>query len=126
MAEGDLTETALQEQARFTIEEHALFSAVIGGKAVFQNKADRQAVAQIFRALEAETGAGRHARFHREAIGGILVRHVDIGMQILQAGIDEAVKLNVRSQSGTGKSAENGDSSQSLFHVDLLVFYKTG
>ena len=47
-------------------------------------------------------------------------------MQILQAGIDEAVKLNVRSQSGTGKSAENGDSSQSLFHVDLLVFYKTG
>ena len=126
MAEGDLTKTALQEQARFTIEEHALFSAVIGGKAVFQNEADRQTVAQIFRALEAETGTGRHARFHRERIGGIHIRGVGIKVSVEQARIDDTVKLNVRSQSGTGKSAENGDSSQSLFHVDLLVFYKTG
>ena len=42
--------------------------------------------------------------------------NVSVLIRIAQAHIDTAVKRNVRSDGGTGKSAENSKSSKSLLH----------
>ena len=117
LAEGDLTEAAFEEQARFTIEEHAAVVASVGVKAVFENEADRQAVAEVFRALQAEARTGSHAGLHLEGIRGVDVGHIGVDVGIQKARINDTVELNVSGQSRAGKRAESGDSSQSLFHV---------
>ena len=104
------TETTLQEEARFTIEQHVVVNTGVGFDAVFQNETNRQAVTEVFRALKAEAGAGTHARFHREgievAVDASLVG-VGITVKILQTRINDTVKLNI--------------SSESLFHFDLFL-----
>ena len=114
-AHGELTKTALKEETRFTIEHHALFSTVIRSETVFENEADRQAIAELFSALETPTGAGSLTRLHFKGIS-VFTKTVSVNVVVTNTRIDDTVKLNVSSESGTGKSAENCNSSQSLFH----------
>ena len=91
-------------------------STGIGLELVFENEANRQTVTEIFRTFDTEAGAGLHAGFHRELVFRIEAITINVSTQVLEARINETVELNISSKSRTGKSAENGDSSQSLFH----------
>ena len=97
--------------------------AVVRVELVFEDKADRQAVAEVFRALKAETRAGLLAGLHFEFVNSIITGggSVAIKMRITQTRINDTVKLNVSSESGTGESTENGNCSQSLFHDFYLL-----
>ena len=116
-AESNLTETTLQEEARFTIEQHVVVNTGVGLDAVFQNETNRQTVTEVFRALKTEAGAGGHTGFHREgieiAVGG---GGISVAVDILKTRVNDTVELNVSSESRAGESTENCNSSQSLFH----------
>ena len=94
-------------------------STSVGAELVFENKPNRQAVAQIFRALKTKAGTGLHTGFHRESVHSIGACNVGVAVQVLNTSIDDTVELNVSGESGTGKSAENCNSSQSLFHFQI-------
>lgn len=96
-------------------------STGIGTELVFKDEANRQAVAEIFRTLEAEAGAGLHAAFHGKLINGVMASEIGVSTQILDTRINDTVELNISSESRTGKSAENGNCSKSLFHFDLFL-----
>ena len=118
-AESERTEVTLNVQLSFTIKELAVGaeSARVTGEAVFENEAHLVAVAEVFRALQAEAGTGVLARFFRNLVGrdGTVIE-----VLIVEAEVDLTVEGNVSSHSRTGKRAENGDSSESLFHLRIL------
>jgi hypothetical protein len=120
LAEGQFTEAALNEERSFTIKERVVVSAGVSGEAIFQNEANREAVAEIFRAFEAEAGAGLHAGIHAKGVGSISGT-VQINVAVGQTFVNDTVELNISSESRTGKSAENGNCSKSLFHFDLFL-----
>ena len=105
----------MQEEAGFTIEHYAVGTGV-GIKTIFKDEANRQTVTQVFRALDAPTGAGAVTGIHREAVDILDSAVVHINVGIVQAKVNDTIELNVSSKSGTGESAENCNSSQSLFH----------
>ncbi len=80
--------------------------AVISSKAVFQNKTNLNAVAKIFRALQAETGAGILASLFFKGIHSISI--TNLGVLIVETKVNDAVKRNVSGSSATSKSAQNG------------------
>lgn len=55
--EGDLTEAALNEEARFTVEHDVVVNTRIGLDAVFEDEDNRQAIAEVFSTLDAPAGA---------------------------------------------------------------------
>ena len=116
--ESNFTETTLLEKAGFTVEHNfgLIFGTVVSVETVFENEADRQAVTEVFRTLDAPTGARLHAGIHREGVlvcdAGLV--HIDVG--VVQTQVNDTVELKVSSESGTGESTENCNSSQSLFH----------
>jgi hypothetical protein len=115
--EGDLTEAALNEEARFTVEHDVVVNTRIGLDAVFEDEDNRQAIAEVFSTLDAPAGAGGHTGFHREgieiAVGG---GGISVAVDILKTRVNDTVELNVSSESRAGESTENCNSSQSLFH----------
>ncbi len=115
-AHGELTKTTFDEEARFTIKQDIFtFTTSIGGEAIFKNKTNRQAIAKILGTFEAPTGTGSLTRLHFKGIS-VFTKTVSVNVVVTNTRIDDTVKLNVSSESGTGKSAENCNSSQSLFH----------
>ena len=104
--------------ARFTVEELAvrLEAAVVGIEAVFKNEAHLQAVAEVFRALEAEAGAGVVAARHFERINGVLVGLVAVNVGVTEAEVGTAVERHVGGKGGAGKGAEDCKSCKGLFH----------
>ena len=114
------------EEVRFTAEEAIALTerAVVDRKAVFEHEADANAVAEIFDALEAEAVAGLVAGSHGEGVSSGLGRIIRIGVNILDADVDDAVDGHVSGHGRTRKSAEDGECSKSLFH--FYVSWKKG
>ena len=85
-------------------------------------EAHRHAVAEVFRAADAEAGGGVRARFHAEGVdfGAGAADAVDgrTGFTVLieKARIDDTVHRDVGSHGSAGKSAENGESDKTLLH----------
>lgn len=108
----------------FTAEEAIALAelAVVSAKAVFENEANLHAVAEIFRALKTETGAGVLTRVLGELVSG--VRVADLLVLIVEAKVDNTVDGHVSGESRAGKSAENSHGSKSLLHFDILYWEK--
>ena len=119
-AEGERAEAALDVELAFAVKELAARAefAGVGGEAVFKHEARGEAVAEVLGPLEAEAGAGVHARIHFEAVLGVLTGDVGVGVLVRKAIVNEAVELNVGGHGSACKSAENGDGSESLLHGD--------
>ena len=118
-AETEFTVAAHHAENGFAVKELAVDveGAVIGVEAVFEHKAHLKAVAEVFRALEAEARARVVARGHFECVDGVLVRLVAVGVRVAQAEVNLTVKGDVGSESGAGEGAENSKSSKGLFHL---------
>ena len=95
--------------------------AVISSEAVFQNKTNLNAVAKIFRTLQAETGAGILASLFFKGIHSISI--TNLGVLIVKTKVNDAVKRNVSGSSATSKSAQDSQSSECLFHFQSLTQY---
>ena len=111
-------EVARDVEVRFTTEETTAVAelTVIFRETVFENEANLVAVAEVFRTLQAPTVAGRSTGLHVKGVDVVLGFHVLVG--IVQARIDHAVERHVSSHRRGGKSAENGSSNKSLFHLE--------
>ena len=96
-------------------------SAVVSLEAVFKVEANLVAVAEIFRALQAEAGAGVLTGTHAEAVGrGLAV----VDLRPVETEVNETIELNVGSESRAGKGTENGDGSERLLeHLHFLIFW---
>ena len=120
----DCTEPALDEERGFAVKQLAvrLEGARAGLEAVFKLEAHRHAVAEVFRAADAEAGGGVCARFHAEGVdfGAGAADAVDgrTGFTVLieKARIDDTVHRDLGSHGSAGKSAENGESDKTLLH----------
>ena len=120
----DRTEPALDEERGFAVKQLAvrLEGARAGLEAVFKLEAHRHAVAEVFRAADAEAGGGVCARFHAEGVdfGAGAADAVDgrTGFTVLieKARIDDTVHRDLGSHGSAGKSAENGESDKTLLH----------
>ena len=125
-AEGQRTVVGINRESSLAAEDAVLVvistvsgkRAVIGIKAAFELEADLQTVAEVFNALDAPTGAGINAALKIEGVvvGRRTVSGLLIGVVVKEAIVDNAVKRHVSGSGGTGKSAENSESSKSLFH----------
>lgn len=96
--------------------------AVVSVEGIFELEADRQAVAEFFRALEAEAGAGVDAGVEAEGVGlrGGIARF-ELGMVVHQAKVSNTVKGDIGSGGITGGNAENGERGKRLLeHLSLL------
>ena len=118
-AHTELTEAAFDVDARFTVKESVVaHGAGVGVKAVFEDEADRQAVAEFLDALEAEAGAGALTGHHAEAVVGIVgqsgVVVVVVGV-VGKAGIDDTVQRHGRC-GGAAHCRGSSQTNQSLFH----------
>ena len=92
-------------------------SAVVSLEAVFKVEANLVAVAEIFRALQAEAGTGVLTRGHGEAVGrGRAV----VRLRSVETEVNDTVELNVSSESRTCEGTENGDGSERLLEHDLF------
>ena len=125
-AEAQRTEVRVDGERSLTTEDAVLAlgrtilgeRAVISIEAAFELEADLQAVAEVFNALDAPTGAGVNAALEAEGVG-IFRGAVDLLMVrvvVEEAVINHAVKRDVSSGSCTGKSAEHRESSKGLLH----------
>ena len=118
-AHTELTEAAFDVDARFTVKESVVaHGAGVGVKAVFEDEADRQAVAEFLDALEAEAGAGALTGHHAEAVvGGASQRSVFVVVVgvVGKAGIDDTVQRHGRC-GGAAHCRGSSQTNQSLFH----------
>ena len=126
-AERNRTEGALQVDLRFTTEEAAAVAerARIGIETVFKDEAELEAVAEVFRALQAEARAGVLAGHHLERVVRVDILSVAVNVLIVEAVVDQAVERDISGSSGTGKSAEDSESSKSLFHFECAFDQKS-
>ena len=90
-------------------------SARVRLEAVFEIETNLPAIAQVFRALQAEAGTRVLTRTHGEGIVRIATRRLNL--RPVEARIDHAIKRNFGSHRGAGQRTENGDCSKSLFHL---------
>ena len=118
----------VQGQAGFTIEELVVISTAhgtrIGLEAVFELEAHRVAVAQIFRALEAELGSTENAGIHRELIGVLTVeflrvRTAERRVVVHEARVNRTVNRHVGGKSRRGKSGSHGHREKLLLHGNI-------
>ena len=119
-AEGERAERVVGDVERSFAAEHAGAGrlgefAGIGFEAVFQDEADLEAVAEIFRALDAEARAEAHAGLDAEfVIGGVAV--VEVLADVGQTFVDDAVELNFSGRCASRDGAENGAAENFLVH----------
>ena len=112
------TEIALQVDLGFTTEDAAVVTEVarIGIKAVFQNKADRKAIAEVFGTLDAEARAGIHTGTHFETVSGVDVSRVTVNMLIVEAVVDQTVDRHVGGNRSAGHGAHRSEGNKSFLH----------
>ena len=113
---GDRTKVTRERERSFAVEERVLRleSTRIGLEAVFEIEANLHAVAELFRALDAEAVARIDAAIKAERVSSF-GRRITVGLifvRVHQTGVDHTVHRDIGRKSGTGKRAENGDSCE--------------
>ena len=115
-AHGERTEVGVDGDGSFAVED-ALFGlecAGIGLEAVFELEADLEAVAEFFRALQAEAGGGGDAGVHGEVVD-VSLGVVSKGLvRVDKARVDDAEEGHISSGGIAGGSAENGERGERL------------
>ena len=115
-AHGERTEVGVEGDGSFAVED-ALFGlecAGIGLEAVFKLEADLEAVAEFFRALQAEAGGGGDAGVHGEVVD-VSLGVVSKGLvRVDEARVDDAEEGHVSSGGIAGGNAENGERGERL------------
>ena len=120
-AELERTGSTRDVERGFTTEETAVIveRAIVSLEAVFEHETDLNAVAEVFFTLQAETGTGVRAGVHRELVSGIV--NTVVGVDIVDAEVDDAVDRNVSSKSRTSEGAEDSESSKSFFSFQFSL-----
>ena len=126
-AHGERTEVGVDGKRSFTVEETTgrLERAIIRLEAVFELEANLQAIAEIFRTLEAEAADGVDAAVKSELVHfeiGSRITISDVVVRVHQTSVDNTVHRNLRSHGSAGKSAENGDSSERFLKHNFSLF----
>src|SRR5450830_69532 len=125
------TEATVQTDNRFTTEQvrtsnsvGTLQAAVVIGEASFQLEHCIQTAAQIFNALETDTGTLDVAGVHCKLAASVSAASWSLSLAcVCNAGIDDTVDSNgALCLCSTCKRAENGQCKQRFFH--LTSFYK--
>ncbi|KAG1245099.1 hypothetical protein G6F65_021425 [Rhizopus arrhizus] len=100
---------AVQAHGGLTAEQAAILQrlAVHGTETAFQREHGAQAVAQIFRAAQAEARAAAHALHTAEAA----LRHpIELHLLVADTGVDQAVqRYGVGGLRGAGKACQQRD-----------------
>ena len=124
---ADTTETerspvAREINLRFTVEDLAVLPLRTGVtvETGFQNKTERQIVAQIFGALKTETRTGIVAARHGKRIVAAF------GVLIRKARIHNAVERHFRCGGYAGECGQNRGCGECLFHDALVHREKWG
>lgn len=106
-----MPKSPVNEEVRFTTEEAAVLThrAVVSVEAVFENEADLRAVAEVFRALQAEARTGVLTGLHIKRIDGILT--INLVVCVVEAKVGLTVKRNIGSSSRASgsKGAHSGE-----------------
>ena len=114
--ETERTPVSREINLRFTVEDLAVLPLRTGVavETGFQNKTERQIVAQIFGALKPETRTGVVAARHGKRIVAAF------GVLIRKARIHNTIKRHFRCHCCTGKRAQNRNCGECLFHEVLI------
>ncbi len=119
-AGGELAERTDEVDVGFATEELAALveTAVVGLDAGLEHEGHLVTVAEVFRTLETEAGAEFLCVLHREGVHTVVAGNVGVARHEGEAGVDEAVDLDVSGLGAHGRSG-HGKGEKRLLHHDV-------
>ena len=126
-AEGELAISGVNEELRFAVENLARRAerARVGLKAVFKHEPDLKTFRNVFRALQAEAGAGGLTGNHRKFVIGGFTGDIVVAVGVTEPRIHHAVKRHVGCVRRTAHRADDGRTDKRLFHFVLPFVLKS-